>query len=189
LTLENFKRKLAKKALPVKITFSIISVLAVIWGGYMLFDTIKNPYKYDSHTPMSFFRIFYVLIFIFGLNGYRFLKRRYLILSLESTLEISKKEEIVLEVIKKLGEPYFHHSDSYYEIGYSRVWYSAQYNIFINVDKSKFYLNVQGYNYRMPALFIDLGGAEVMRVRLMGYIKELTHLENEPVYREKTSLF
>ncbi|MGE5108362.1 MAG: hypothetical protein ACM3H8_12505, partial [Sphingobacteriales bacterium] len=94
---------------------------------------------------------------------------------IDNGLSVDKKKEVISQLLPKLGIPVVDIKDSFFSFKYQRKWWTSDYDVYLYVDSEKFYINVLGTTHTYPSTgFIDFGGAERLRKKIVSNIKSLT---------------
>ncbi|MBG9377697.1 hypothetical protein I5907_15755 [Panacibacter sp. DH6] len=152
------------------VLFSFFSIFG-IWLFYKLSFDIK---KFQEHRTSSYMYFLCTSICAFSLYSIIYLiPNRYKVLSIYSELNIEQKQEIVKKVLENMKIPVYDNTATYYYYEYGKSLLSWGYNLHLAIDIHGFYLSIQGRtgNGRYGGGFIDLGGTEKQRRKIINQIK------------------
>jgi hypothetical protein len=168
MTIQEFKNMVVKSNWYDKYYYYLMSIVAIGGSIYLFYDIGINPLKYRTRNSyeMALMAYCYAIYLI---------PNRFKVLTIDSTLTIDKKEEIISKLLHRLDISFADKQDGFYSFNYQRKWWTTGYNVYLFVDDEKFFLSVLGKTHAYPARgFIDSGGTERVRKKIISTIKSLT---------------
>lgn len=100
-------------------------------------------------------------------------QNRYKVLAVNNNSNIDKKKQIVSRLLETLKIPYSNSKDTFYTFTYQRKWWTKEYDVYLCIDQEKFYLSVLVKTSYLRGGFIDFGGSELLRRKIISNIKLL----------------
>jgi len=174
MTLQEFQKKVIKTNWYDKYYYYLISFAAIIGSIYLFYDIWTNPLKYKSKHSYEIALVAFSILFLIGCYALYLIPNRYKILTIDSNLTIDKKREVISELFHKLGISHANTRDNFYSFRYQRKWWTSDYDVYLYVEREKFYVSVLGTTHAYPASgFIDFGGTGRLRKKIISKIKAL----------------
>ena len=165
MTFENFQKKVVRANWYDKYFYSLLFLAATLGGLFFLYDVIVHHEKYDKSGTCYLGYLSFLILTAIGISGFFFIPNRYKIITISSALSSNQKQKIIGDVLKEFGEPLHDANNDFYDVTYSKNWWSSGYKIYLTYDDTNFYTSVQGVS-TAPGGFIDFGGTEKVRRQL-----------------------
>jgi hypothetical protein len=180
MTLAEFQKKVIRDNWYDKYWFFLLYAAMIGVGVFFLYDVIAHQSKYDKYGT-QFLAYFLFILFVFmGVRGLYLVPNRYKILTTSSLLSVEAKKQIIVRLIKELGDPFYNTVNTFYSFSYQNKWWSSSYKIFLSLDSENFYVSVQsktgGY---YSAGIIDFGSTEKVRQKIINCLTDLIARQNE----------
>jgi hypothetical protein len=173
MTLEEFTKKITKANLFERNYFYFFFIFLCGFGIFILYDIHIHPLKYQAHHSKVFADVFSICMILFGIHGFRLLSNRYKALVIESSSSIEKKKLVLERIGETLGCPVIRLGDFYYKLDYQRKWWTSGYRISLALDLDAYYFSIQSITAYGSGGFIDFGGAEKLRRKILTLIEEI----------------
>ena len=162
MDIKEFEDRVIKSYWYDKYFYYVLYIAISVVGLYFLFDLILQQAKYDKHGIKILAFIFFIFLIFLGTLGLKLIPNRYKIISVNSSLPIDKKDEIVNKLITKINGRYSLVNNSIYSFIYKRKWWSIEYKTLLATDQNNFFVTVQSRT-GLGIGFIDFGGTEKIR--------------------------
>jgi hypothetical protein len=174
MTLTEFQQKIIRANWYDKYWFFLLYAAITCWGFFLLYDVIAHQEKYDKYGTRYLGYFSFVFLIFLGARGLYLVPNRYKVLSVHASLSIDKKKEVVVELIKKLNNPFYDTVDTFYNFRYKKNWWTSEYKVYLSYDSENFFISVQGVTggYYGSGI-VDFGGTEKFRQRLVTYLTEI----------------
>ncbi len=91
----------------------------------------------------------------------------------DNNFSIERKKQIISMFLDKLNVQYSNNQETFYSFIYQRKWWTRDYNVYLNIDSEKFCVTVLLKTSYLRGGFIDFGGSERLRNRIISIIKIL----------------
>lgn len=174
MTYQEFQKTIIKTNWYDKYYYYLISFAAIGGSIFLFHDIATNSGKYKNNHSQTFAYCAFSLLFLLGCYSLYLVANRYKILTVENSLSIDNKKEIIGGLFHKLGLTFNETQDTFYTFKYQRKWWTSAYDIYINLDDQKFYICVLGCTNSYPSSgFIDFGGTERLRKKIISIVKYL----------------
>lgn len=175
MTLQEFQKTVVKTNWYDKYYYYLISIAAIGGSIYLFYDIGTNPLKYKSRHSYEIALMAYSLLFLLGCYAIYLIPNRYKVLTVDNSLPVDKKKDIISKLLNKLDISLADTRDTFYSFRYQRKWWTSDYDVYLFVDNEKFYICVLGTAHAYPASgYIDFGGTERLRRKIVSVIKSLT---------------
>ncbi|HMK20528.1 MAG TPA: hypothetical protein VK492_20145 [Chitinophagaceae bacterium] len=173
MTPQEFQRSVTKIDLYGKYLWYLFSIALIGIGVFLFYDLTTNPNKYRlKHTYVLAFFAF-AFLFLLGCYALYLLPNRYKVLTVNNNLSIDKKKLIVDRLLDNLKVQCHNSQDIFYTFTYQRKPWTKDYDVYLGIDKEKFYVSVLVRTSYYRGGFIDFGGAERLRRKIVSSIKLL----------------
>ena len=118
-------------------------------GLSFIYNIATNQEKWDRHNASFFGFILGIIFTTLGIVGLLLLEKRYKYFTIESNLSTEFKRKIMTDLLNELGQTNHNIYENNITFSYKENLFTADYNIYINFDKTFFYLLVQkDFSYR-----------------------------------------
>ena len=173
MTLQEFQKFVTKTNLYGKYLWYLVSVALIGTSVFLFYDLTTNPDKYKlKHTYVLAFFAFSFFFFL-GCYALYILPNRYKVLTVNNSSSIDEKKQIVSKLLEKLKVQYSNNQDTFYTFTYQRKWWTKDYDVYLSIDEEKFYISVLVRTSYYRGGFIDFGGSERLRRKIVSNIKLL----------------
>lgn len=178
MTPQEFQNTVVKTNWYDKYYYYLISVGAIIGSVYLFHDIATNPLKYKVRHSYGIALIAFSFLFLMGCYAIYLIPNRYKVLTVSSGLPVDKKKEIISRLLNKLGVAHADTKNDFYSFRFQRKWWTSDYDVYLFIDNQNFYVSVLGTTHAYPASgFIDFGGTQRLRRKILSIIKSLTNDE------------
>jgi hypothetical protein len=75
--------------------------------------------------------------------------------------------------LELLNVPLADRKENFYSFKCQRKWWTTDYDVYLYFDSEKFYISVLVTTHAYPSGFIDLGGTERLRKKIVSTVKSL----------------
>ena len=168
---EQFKRKILRACWYDKYFYYLFAFALIIGCFYMLHEAYTNSEKYRIRHSYIFSLCTFYSFLLLGLYFMYKIPNRYKILTIQSTLPINQKRNIIALLQQSFGLYLKKNVDTWYYFEYEKGIIKSGYNIHINIDDNDFYVGIQSQTTGQGG-FMDLGGTEKFRTKIIQALKD-----------------
>lgn len=178
MTLPDFKKEINRTYRFEKIWFYFVfTVFSVMWG-YVFYDALTNPAKYNKYGTRNLALIGSVCLILFLIWCAFLVPNRYKVLVADSKLPDINKQEVLQKLAEMTGLTPVKREGGIYTFKKCNNWWSLSYTVIICFDEGHFYLSVQS-----ETLFgtygngiMDFGGTEKFRKKIKSELEKIASL-------------
>ena len=170
MTYEQFQKKVLRSTWYDKYWYCFVYASATFGGLYLLSMISQKEPHFENQSARIWMYILCGFMISGGIGGLYLIPNRYKVLKIDSQLNLYKKEEVILELIKRLGGKAFVKNDSFYNFTYQRKWWTTDYDVYLSFEVDAFHLSVLA---QTRGGIIDFGGTEEIRQKILNYLLTL----------------
>lgn len=168
MTIDEFRQKVKKGTTLDKYWYYILCVAIIILSFVLFFYLITQPEKFKG--PKVYYYLITLFLLCFGLSGFYYLPNRYKVVTVQSNLPLSKKQDVIARVMFEIAEIPVAQPSQYTSFNLKRKWWQSKYVVRLFYDEQGFSFSLQGHDH--DGGFLDLGETERKRKKLIAKIRE-----------------